>query len=126
MNQKIWLFLLLLTSLIGYTEWGATQHAHLFQLEAKLLRKLFSSPKDLLHPFVILPFLGQLILLIAILKKNTPRWLIITGILFLGILLLLLLFIGILARDAKIIGFALPYVLLSMMYFLRRSRKAQA
>lgn len=123
MNQKFWLFLLLLTSLIGYTEWGTTQHAHLFQIEAELLRKLFNSPKDLIHPFVILPFLGQLILLIAILKKQTPRWLIIIGILFLGILLLLLLLIGILARDAKIIGFALPYVLLSILYFVRSRRK---
>lgn len=126
MNRKIILLLLLISSLMGYLAWGTDQKAFLFQLEAELLRKMFSSPKEVVHPFVILPFIGQIILLSSLLAKKTPKWFVVTGILCLGILLLMVLLTGILSGNMKVILCALPYCFFSILFFLRKEKKEKA
>lgn len=109
---RILLAVLLLTSFIGYLEWG-NQRQFLFQMEAFILRKMWSDPLEVIHPFTVLPLLGQLILLTTILRSRPKTGWIITGASLIGILYLLLLLIGILGGNYKIILFSLPYILIA-------------
>lgn len=101
---------LILSSLFGYLEWGAGRHQFLFQAEAEVLRKLFSDPVSALHPLTLLPLAGQLILLITLFQHKPGKVFSLLGIGGLALLLLLLLVIGILARNPVQIGATLPFL----------------
>lgn len=113
---------LILTSLIGYLEWGKGQHTFLFQTEWDIMRGMFRSPDSYIHPFIIIPFLGQLLLLISIFQKQPGRLITYLGIGCIGVLLLLMLFIGILGQNFKIALSVLPFLLLAAYRIIYRKK----
>lgn len=113
---------LILTSLIVYLEWGGENSDFLFHLEWEFLSKLLINPLSVLHPFTILPLIGQIILTITLFQAKPKRSLSLIGMILLGFLIYFILFIGILALNIKIILFALPYTILSILN-IRHHRK---
>lgn len=109
MKTKILNLLLILTSLFGYLEWGGNQHQFLFQVESVIFTKLLTSPGEVLHPFIILPLLGQILLLITLFQQKVSRVLTFSGMAAMSILLLLILLIGIMSTNLRIIGSVLPF-----------------
>lgn len=105
--------LTLLSSMFGYLAWGQGQSAYLFQVEWTVLSKLFTHPVEAAHPFTLLPLAGQMLLLAACCRKNPGRWVIYAGVGGIGVLLLLMLVIGILARNPRIVCCAIPFVVLA-------------
>jgi cobalamin biosynthesis protein CobD/CbiB len=101
---------LLLTSFAGYLEWGGGSHGFLLTLEAEVLKKLFSDPIAALHPFTVLPLLGQILLMATLLQKEPSRLLTVTGLICLGLLLLMIFLIGILTLNLKILLSAVPFL----------------
>ena len=124
MKSKVLNFGIIFTSLLGYTEWGEDQSMFLFQGELEVLSKVFSSPESIIHPFIGLPLLGQLILVYTLFQKRPSKILSYLGIGLLGILLLMLLFIGVISKNIMIIGCTLPFILLSI-YTLLYYRKLE-
>lgn len=111
MNKKRKILILgaILSSLFGYLEWGGNNHSFLFQAEADVLRKLVTSPKEVLHPLVLIPFMGQVILVYNLFRQSPNRASLFIG---LGAILLLFLFIvlvGILAKNVLIVLSTLPF-----------------
>ena len=113
--------LILLSSLIGYFEWGGGNSGYLFSLEYDLIRKGMSS-NELMHPFILLPLVGQILLLVSMFYPK--RALVITGILLLSVIMLMILLVGLLSMNFKIILSALPFLVLSV-YYIISSRKAE-
>ncbi|HEX5111791.1 MAG TPA: hypothetical protein VFV79_03025 [Saprospiraceae bacterium] len=111
--------LILLSSLIGYLEWGGGNSGYLFSLEYDLIRKGMSS-SELMHPFILLPLVGQIVLLISMFYPK--RALVITGILLLSVIMLMILLVGFLSMNVKIIFSAIPFLVLSV-YYIISSRK---
>ena len=124
MKTKLLLLGLVLTSLIGYLEWGQQNTAFLFQVEWDVLTKLFTNPSEIIHPFIILPMAGQLLLLINFFKKNPVKWLSYFGISGIGFLFLFILFIGIISLNYKIAISVLPFILLSIVLVLHHYRSS--
>lgn len=87
MKGKILNSLLILTSLLGYLEWGKDMHTFLFYIEAELLSKSLIDPISVLHPLTVLPMIGQLLLLVSLFQKNPNKTLSYIGIAELGLLL---------------------------------------
>ncbi|MEL6255200.1 MAG: hypothetical protein AAFR87_24540 [Bacteroidota bacterium] len=114
LKSKIWNFLLLISSLIGYLEWGGDNQAFLFQLEGQILSKLFTEPGSIIHPLIILPVLGQLFLLIGLFQKQPNKRLVYMGIGSIGVLLGLISLIGILNSNLKILTSTLPFITIVM------------
>lgn len=112
MKTKILNALCLITSLIVYLEWGSDQSSFLFQMELEILSKLFSDPVSVIHPFIILPLLGQLLLSYTLFQKTPGKWITLFGILSLAILIVLIFAIGIMGLNFKIIGFSIPFLLI--------------
>lgn len=109
--KKLIAFLLLLTSFFGYLEWAPDNHGFIFQLEAGLFRIASADASSVVHPFILLPFIGQLLLLISLFRKNPGRWLSFAGMACTGILLVFLFIIGLLSHNWKITLSALPFML---------------
>lgn len=111
MKGKILNFLLIFTSLFGYLEWGNNNSSFLFQMEYLILTQIFTDIKSVIHPFILLPLFGQLLILITLFQKRPGKVLIFVGIACLGLLLGLMFFIGILGMNLKIIASTLPFIL---------------
>ena len=122
MKRKILNGLVILTSLFGYLEWGSGNSSFLLQAEWEVLRKLFSEPLAVIHPFTLLPLLGQTLLLVTLFQKSPGKWLTYIGLACLGLLLLLITFIGAISVNYKIFLSTVPFIV-TAIFAIREARK---
>lgn len=115
--------LLILTSLFGYLEWGTDQRMFLFQGEWEVLKKLISDPLSVVHPFTLFPLLGQILLLITLFQKEPSKWLTFIGLGCLSLLLLLMVLVGALSMNFKILLSTLPFFLTGILVILEARRR---
>lgn len=113
--------LLLLSFLIGYLEWGPKQHAFIFSAEYDVVRNAFKNPFSVIHPFILLPFTGQILLLITIFQKRPNRILTLTGLACLSILIFILIIAGLLTLNVKILLSVIPFLFIGM-FVLKMNR----
>ncbi|MEZ5423150.1 MAG: hypothetical protein R2682_08670 [Pyrinomonadaceae bacterium] len=125
MRTKILNGLVILTSLLGYLEWGADMRAFLFQAEWEVLRRLSSDPLSVIHPFTLIPLLGQVLLLITLFQRRPGAVLTLVGIACLMLLLGLVCFIGLISLNVKIFASTIPFLTVAVvaLFSLWRSRR---
>nr|MBK9653730.1 hypothetical protein [Bacteroidota bacterium] len=115
MKSKVLNTLLIITSLLGYLEWSGNNHIFLFKAEAEIFSKLFTNPTSVLHPFTILPMIGQILLLITIFQKTPSKILTYISIGGLGLLLGFMCIVGIMSMNFKIIISTIPFIVVSII-----------
>ncbi|MBK7302350.1 MAG: hypothetical protein IPI90_03670 [Saprospiraceae bacterium] len=113
MKSKILNLLLIVTSLFGYLEWGGNNSILLFQAEADIISKLFTDPTSVIHPFILLPLVGQILLLVSVFQNKPSHLLTYIGIACLALLLGFMFVIGILGLNYKIIFSTLPFLVVA-------------
>lgn len=118
-SNRLFALLCLVSTFILYFEWGEQQQ-FLIQMEGEVILKSFQNPKNLLHPLILLPLIGQLLFLFIAIYPNARRILPIIAVSFFGLLVFIVLLAGVSGQNFKIIGFALPYVLISSLWLFRR------
>lgn len=127
MKSKILTLLLIITSLFGYLEWGGNNSSFLFQSECDVLTKIFTEPKTVVHPFTIIPLVGQILLLITLFQKKPSKMLTYIGIACLTLLLGFMFFIGITSLNFKILTSTLPFLATAIytIFYLRKQRQTK-
>lgn len=111
--KRVLNFGLLLSFLVGYLEWGTDKNTFIFQAEYELFSKILESPLTFLHPFILVPFCGQILLLYIIIKGDSTKLLTLIALASLGVFMLFLLFIGLLSKNFKIIISTLPFLIMA-------------
>lgn len=106
---------LILTSLLGYLEWGHDRHVFLFRAEWEIIGKLFTQPLSVLHPIILVPLAGQLILFFTLFQKAPGKKTAYTGLTALSLLMLLIAFIGTLQMNWKMIASTIPFLLTAFL-----------
>ena len=96
---------------MGYLEWGKDHKSFLFQAEVEILSKLLTAPTSAIHPFTMLPLMGQLVLLFTLFQKIPSKTLTFIGISAIGILLCFMFVIGIISLNFKILLSTLPFLI---------------
>lgn len=114
MKQKLLNLSVIVTSLLGYLEWGKDYKMFLFQMEAEIVDKLFSAPGAVLHPLILLPLFGQLLLVITLFQARPGKWLTYAGISCLGLLLGFMFIIGVVAFEYRILLSTLPFIIVAI------------
>jgi hypothetical protein len=94
-------------------EWGNGQRQFLFQVEAEIISKLFTDPVSVIHPFTILPLVGQVILFITLFQKKPNSVLTYIGIGGIGILFFLMFLIGLIGLNVKILLSTIPFLVIA-------------
>lgn len=122
MKNKILNALLIITSLIGYLEWSGDNHTFLFQAEAEIVYKILTNPTAVIHPFILLPLVGQILLLITLFQKSPGKILTYISIGSLGILLGFMFIIGLISLNFKILFSTIPFLIVSFLT-LRNQKK---
>ncbi len=115
MSIKILNFLAILTSLLGYLEWGKDKKLWLFQAESEIISKLFTNPSSVIHPLIILPLIGQILLLFTLFQKSPSKILTFLSLGGLGVLLVFLFFIGIISFNLKILFSTIPFLIVAYL-----------
>jgi hypothetical protein len=115
MKSKLLNFLLIITSLFGYLEWGGDSHTFLFTAEWEVLSRLFSDPVSVLHPFTILPLTGQILLLITLFQKQPGKILTYISIGGIGVLLVFIFIAGALSLNFKIMLSVIPFITVAIL-----------
>lgn len=115
------LLFLLISSLFGYLEWGKNEHSFLIEAELSLIQNFWINPASILNPFAILPLLGQLGLLVAVLLKSPPRWLVVASTSSMLLLLGFMFLIGLFTVNQKIVLSTLPFVGMAVLVLLHKS-----
>ncbi len=126
MKSKILNLVLLLTSLIGYLEWGGDNKMFLYEIEWDVLTKMVKDPLSVLHPLTLLPMAGQILLLITLFQKTPSKLLTYIGMGCIGILLLLMFAIGIMNQDFKILGSTIPFLATAVLVVIHNRRMSKA
>lgn len=114
-KAKILTALLIISSLFGHLEWGQNNQLFLFQAEAEIFKKIFTEPLSVLHPFTVLPLVGQLLLLFTLFQKKQSKLLVYLGIAGVGILLALMFFIGIIDLNYSILLSTTPFMVVTFL-----------
>lgn len=104
---------LFISFLFGYLEWSRVEHLFIFQAEWDIFKKTLIDPVSVLHPFTLIPFTGQLLILYSLFQKIPGRIITIIGTACMGILMLMLFIIGMLSLNIKIAGSTLPFLILA-------------
>lgn len=101
--------LLLTFSFAGYLEWGGNHQEFIFQMEKEVLCNGIKKPNAILHPFVLLPLIGQILLVICIFITILPRPLLVIAASAIGLLFALILFSGLTSLNWKIVLSVAPF-----------------
>jgi hypothetical protein len=114
MKAKTLNILLVLTSLIGYLEWGKDASVFFFQAELQILSKLFTDPQSVLHPLILLPLAGQLLLLFTLFQKKVSPYLTYFGMAAIALLILFMGIVGLISSNISIVISSIPFVVTGM------------
>lgn len=113
MREKLLNAALVVTSLIGYLEWGGGNSAFLFEAEWALLVQLVRDPASTLHPFTLFPLAGQVMLLVTLFQRPPSRWLTYLGLGGLGLLLGFMFVIGLLGMNLWTVVSCVPFLVVA-------------
>ncbi len=122
MKAKLLNIALILSSLLGYLEWGTDRSMFLAQGEWEILQKLIGNPGSVLHPMVLLPLAGQLLLLSTLFQKQVGKIRTYIGLGAIAVLFIFILAIGVLGMNVKIALSTLPFLITATM-IVRHHRK---
>ncbi len=123
MKRKILNLLLILASLIGYLEWGGGNHTFLFAAEVDIVTKLLHQTSEAVHPFTVLPLVGQLLLLFTLFQSTPNKKLTYIGIACLGLLLGFMFLIGVMSLNVKILASTLPFIIVAIITIRTRRKE---
>lgn len=108
-----------ITSLLCYLEWGKDNSSFLFQVEYEIFRKGFNSD-SILYPLVFLPMAGQLLLILSTIKPS--KRFAFMGVSMIGVLVLMILLVGVLSLNIKIILSTIPFVTIAVLFSIFSKR----
>ena len=75
---------------------------------------------SVLHPFTVLPMLGQVLLLLTLFQKTPGRWLTYIGMGLLSLIMLIILLIGLLGMNWKMILSTVPFLVFAVLVIVKR------
>jgi hypothetical protein len=116
---------LLFSSLICYLEWRGGNSTFLFQIEYDLFFDRGVRLNAFASPLVFIPLLGQVLVLFSGVKRKPNVTLTLVGMIFIGMLVGLVLAAGLMSANFKIIVSTLPFIGMSVLFFLRKDENGK-
>jgi hypothetical protein len=121
-HLRILKLLILLSFFLCYLEWGQGHHGFLYQLAWSVFT-MQENATSFLHPFIFIPLGGVLAMAISSASPGKARRLTIVAIAMMSMLVLLILLVGILAPNIKIILSTVPFLFTSVVYLVAATRE---
>src|SRR5436190_6970022 len=104
---------LLLSSFFCYMEWGS-KSSFLLEVEYSIFKNVNVTSEPLAHPIIFIPLIGQLLLLVSIVRKRPGSSMIFLGAGMISILIMMILLSGLVGMNWKVTVSTLPFVAISI------------
>lgn len=114
---------MLLSFLLGYMEWGGGNSAFIADVEWTVFTSGDNFLNNLFHPVILPGFVGQGLLLYAAVAKRPRKWINVTGIVLLSLIMLLILFTGVVSASLWIILSVLPFFAFAVLFFVLKKKQ---
>lgn len=121
MKNLVFLFLLL-SFLTCYLQWPIDHSSFVFQIEYEAFIKARENFMSLLHPLILIPLLGQILVIIILFQRNPSKIAILISLSCLSILVLLIFIVGCIGLNYKIVLSTIPCIAISL-YILTNIKK---
>lgn len=105
------------TFLLCYMEWGKGNHAFVGEVLWKVITDGKNIFANLTHPVILSGLLGLAAVLYGAFANRPKVWINISGVVFLSLVVCLFLLAGALSLSWRMMGFALPFSILSFLFF---------
>jgi len=112
---------LVLTFLICYVDFGHDGANFVGQLEYSLLKDIGGSFSSFQSPLFMLALIGQMLILFSMFSARSNKGLTITGLICLGIIVLLIFVSGLLTANLPVVLSTIPFIAVSAIYIVKRS-----
>lgn len=111
-------YLLVISFLLCYMEWGVDQSAFVFQIHYEVFASGRNFADSILHPVILFGLSGEVCVLYAALaKRSFGRWNSL-GVVLMGLVVMVLLTAGIASQNFRMIGSNVPFLVFAVMYYL--------
>ncbi len=122
-KKRILNLLLIVTFQFGYMEWGGGNSSFIYQAAAAIIRNAGDDPGAFLHPFIIIPLGGLVLLLVTVFQKKPSRRLTLIGLGSLSVLMLFLFLIGLISLNTKILLSTIPFLVIGVFVLCNNLKK---
>lgn len=116
MNKyKFFIFLLIISSFIGYMEWPGNNHGFLILMQYEIIFGKYFDLKNFFHPVILLPLIGEILLIITLFQKKISKVLLFTGMACLSVIMIIIFVVGIASLNIKIFASSIPFFIISFI-----------
>lgn len=105
-----------------YLEWP-NHSMYVFEAEKEIFTKTENWISNFTHPIILIGLVTQIVLLLGAILPNINSKINTLSVLLLGALVLLFAVVGVLSLNYKIIFSTLPFLILTVIYFVKNSNK---
>lgn len=125
MKKRLLIILLLMSFLGCYLEWGTNQHLFIGEAVVAIAKKTMQDPLSLIHPFIIIPFSGMVMLTVSLFQNKPGKIITLLALACLGILPVFLFVIGAMMMNLKILLSTLPFLVVGLLLIAAYSNKKE-
>lgn len=116
MNKyKFFIFLLIISSFIGYMEWPGNNHGFLILMQYEIIFGKYFDLKNFFHPVILLPLIGEILLIITLFQTKISKVLLFTGMACLSVIMIIIFIVGIASLNIKIFASSIPFFIISFI-----------
>lgn len=112
---KILIFLLVISSFIGYLEWPGNNHGFLIVMQYEIIFGKYFNIKNFFHPAIFLPLIGELLLIINLFQAKPSKLLLLTGMVCLSVIMLIIFIVGIASLNIKVLASSIPFLVIAFI-----------
>lgn len=105
-----------------YLEWP-NHSMYVFEAEKEIFTKTENWISNFTHPIILIGLVTQIVLLLGAILPNINSKINTLSVLLLGVLVLLFAVVGVLSLNYKIIFSTLPFLIVTVIYFVKNSNK---
>lgn len=120
--RQIITLLVFISFFFCYLRWPPNNAAFVFEAEYEIITNTNNWLSNFTHPLILIGLLAQLLMLYCVLNKEVSIKVNTIAILLLLPLVVLFFVVGLLSRDLIIASSTLPYLLLTLYYFIHLKR----
>jgi len=96
-------------------EWPGNNHGFLILMQYEIIFGKYFDLKNFIHPVILLPLIGEILLIITLFQKKISKVLLFTGMACLSVIMIIIFVVGIASLNIKIFASSIPFFIISFI-----------
>lgn len=96
-------------------EWPGNNHGFLILMQYEIIFGKYFDLKNFFHPVILLPLIGEILLIITLFQKKISKVLLFTGMACLSVIMIIIFVVGIASLNIKIFASSIPFFIITFI-----------